>query len=136
MTTKSMGYDNPAYLAVHGDQGGAIAAGSGSQTTTKFVAFTAATIKSIVARIGSAGTSNDIMSLVQISGTTTTTWTTANGTTTSGQTGYVYNTFSSGSNPILAQGDEYYVQKGTDATLTYVAACVERVIQPLANVTV
>lgn len=134
MATKSMGYDNPAYLAVHGDQGGTIAAGSGTSATTKFVSFTAAIIKSLTARIGTASaTSNDYLSLVQISGTTTTTWTGAN-PTGSAATGYVYSTFAT--NPVLAQGDEYYIQKGTDATVQYAACCAERVVQPLANVTV
>jgi hypothetical protein len=135
MTTKSMGYDNPAYLAVHGDQAGPITVGANNPSTTKFVAFTAMIIKSIVGRIGTAGTTNATMNLVQISGTTTTTWT-GQGGVGSGATGFSYNTFAAGSSPILAQGDEYYPQNGADATITYVAACVERVIQPLANVTV
>jgi hypothetical protein len=132
VTTKSMGYDNPTYVAVGEDQGGAIAAGSGTSQATKFVAFTNLILKSAVARIGVAGTSNDVMSLVQISGTTTTT--TALGTTGSAAVGFVYNTVPSTAGNML-QGDEYYIQKGTDATLTYVAVSVERTVQPLANVT-
>jgi hypothetical protein len=133
MATKSMGYDNPTYVAVGEDQGGAIAAGSGTSQVTKFVAFTALILKSATCRISAAGTSADTMSLVQISGTTTTT--TALGTTGSGATGFVnYLIPSTAAN--MAQGDEYYIQKGTDATLAYAAVSVERTVTPLANVTV
>jgi hypothetical protein len=132
MATKSMGYDNPTYITVGEDQGGAVSGASGSQVT-KFVAFTNLILKSAVARIGAAGTSNDVMSLVQITGTTTTT--TALGTTGSGATGFVYNVVPSSAANMI-QGDEYYIQKGTDATLSYAAVSVERVVLPLANVTV
>lgn len=134
MATKSMGYDNPAYLAVAQDFMGTIAAGAAAQSTNKLVAFTANILKSAVARISVAGTSTDVLSLVQISGTTTTT--TALGTTGSGATGFVYYPVPSTA-PVLSQGDQYYLQKGTDATLAYGnGAVMERVVQPLANVTV
>lgn len=132
MATKSMGYDNPTYVAVGEDQAGAIAAGSGAAQANKFVAFTQLILKSVTARVNAAGTSNDVMSLVQISGTTTTT--TALGTTGSGATGFVnYIVPSTAGN--MSQGDAYYVQKGTDATLSYLAVSVERTVTPLANVT-
>jgi hypothetical protein len=134
MATKSMGYDNPTYVAVGQDQMGAITVGANIASATKCVAFTALIIKSILGRILVAGTSAATMNLVQISGTTTTTWTGIGGVG-SGVTGFSYNTFATASPPILAQGDEYYIQNGTDATITYAASCAERVVQPLANVT-
>lgn len=133
MATKSMGYDNPAYVAVHQDFMGS-ATGAAGTSSNKLIAFTACILKSVVAKISAAGTSADVMSLVQISGTTTTT--TALGTTGSGATGFVYYPVPATA-PVLSQGDQYYIQKGTDATLAYgTSICMERVVQPLANVTV
>lgn len=129
MAVKSMGYDNPAYLAVHQD-GSQIAAGSGA-TGTKYVAFTAGIIKSVTLKPIVAGTSNDVSSFIQISGTTTTTTALA----TFGSAATTFQNIALATQPVLAQGDTYYVVKGTDATLT-LSASIERVVQPLANVTV
>jgi hypothetical protein len=137
MATKSMGYDNAAYLAVHQDNMGTVAAGSGAVSDLKITAFANALVKSMVARISTAGTSADVLNLVVISGTTTTT--TPFGTTGSAATGFVYYPAPSTLAP-LAQGDFYWAQKGTDATLAYAGTTggvsIERVVQPLANVTV
>lgn len=126
MATKNMGYDNPAYLAVHQD----VSSISGSGGNTKFVAFTNMIVKSVTLKPTTAGTSNDISSFIQISGTTTTT--TALATFGSGVA--TFTNVALATQPILAQGDTYYVVKGTDATAV-ISASIERVIQPLANVT-
>lgn len=129
MATKSMGYDNPAYLSVHQD-GSQIAAGSGT-TGTKYVAFTSMVVKSVTLKPTTAGTSNDISSFIQISGTTTTTTALA----TFGSAATAFQNIALATQPTLAQGDTYYVVKGTDATLALTCS-IERVVQPLANVTV
>lgn len=129
MATKSMAYDHPAYTGV-ASKDFAIAAGSGSASVPKFVAFTAKLIKSVTLKPTTAGTSNDIASLIQISGTTTTT--TALATIGSGVT--TFTQVALASNTALAQGDTYYIVKGTDATLA-LAGELEEVVSPGANVT-
>ncbi len=127
MATKNMGYDHPAYLAVSSDN--SMVSGSGG--ATKFVAFTAGIVKSVTLKPTTAGTSNDISSFIQISGTTTTTTALA----TFGSGVVTFTNVALATQPVLAQGDTYYVVKGTDATAV-IAASIERVVQPLANVTV
>jgi hypothetical protein len=127
MATKNMGYDHPAYLAVNAD----LSQITGSGGATKFVAFTNMIVKSVTLKAVTAGTSNDVSSFIQISGTTTTT--TALATIGSGVT--TFTNVALATQPVLAQGDTYYVVKGTDATAV-ISAAIERVIQPLANVTV
>ena len=131
MATKSMGYDSPAYLAVHQDNLGSIAAAA-SSASPRFVAMAAAILKSVTLRIQTAPAAGDAINVFQLSGTTTTTY--AAGTIGSGATGFV--NFALATQPVLAQGDAYWVAKGTDTVGTYTAVAIERVIQPLANVTV
>jgi len=129
MATKSMAYDHPAYEAVI-NKDFAIAAGSGAASVPKFVAFTSKIVKSVTLKPTTAGTSNDIASLIQISGTTTTT--TALATIGSGVT--TFTQVALASNTAIAQGDTYYIVKGTDATLA-LAGELEEVIAPGATVT-
>lgn len=135
-TVKSMAYDHPAYTAIAQRDIGAIS-GSGG-TGTKFAAFAAKILKSVILRVTTAGTSSDVQSLIQISGTTTTTYTlgtmgsgspAANGTTS-----YNCAVANGGTNITVNQGDEYYFEKGTDATLALLGA-IEEVVQPGAQVT-
>lgn len=129
MTTKSMAYDHPAYTGVREMGLGALSGSGGA--STKFAAFTAKILKSVTLKPTAAGTSNDVCSLIQISGTTTTT--TALATFGSAATAFQNVALSSGG-VSLAQGDTYYVVKGTDATLALIGE-LEVVTQPLAAVT-
>ncbi len=128
MTTKSMAYDNAAYEAVSCVPF-VTAAGSGA-AGQKFCAFTALLLKSVTVRPTTAPGTSDVISLISISGTTTTT--TAITTFGSGATAAV--NASVNSIP-LNQGDLFYVVNGTDTTAV-LAGAIEYVIQPLANVTV
>lgn len=134
MSTKSMSYDHPAYTAVHSESF-AIATGSGTAQVPKFIAFTSLLVKSVTLKPTTAGTSNDVSSLISISGTTTTT--TALSTFGSGVTTFLNAAPASGTSSLgaaLIQGDTFYVVKGTDATLV-LAGAIEYVVAPLANVT-
>jgi hypothetical protein len=132
MTTKQQAYDHPLYLAVGSTPTGQLNGSAG--TSTKFAAFLDMKIKSITLRATTAGTSADVVSLVQVSGTVTTT--TPYGTVTTGGAtlGQNLTPASAASQAALSQGDLWYVQKGTDATATFVGA-VEYVIQPSAATT-
>jgi hypothetical protein len=129
MATKNMAYDHPAYTSVHNDSF-AISAGSGSVAVPKFIAFTSMLVKSVTLKATTVSTSADIASLIQISGTTTTTY----GLGTYGSAATAFANYLPGSAANLIQGDTYYVVKGTDATLV-LAGVIETVVSPLANVT-
>jgi len=133
MSTKSMAYDHPAYTSVRGLPMGAITGNAGK--STKYAAFTAETIKAAILHVEVAGTtSGDVLSLITITGTTTTTTallTAGSANPAAGVAEYL---------PLataiqMAQGDEAYMVKGADATLTY-ASSLEVVTLPLASVTV
>lgn len=121
-------YDHPSYTVVREMSVGTVTGASGS-AGTKFSAFTAKLVKSVTLRPTTAGTSNDVPNFLSITGTTTTT--TAIGTFGSGATAFQ----NAPLNIALNQGDLYWVQKGTDATVVYVGE-LEVVTQPLAPVTV
>lgn len=182
MTTKSMSYDHPAYIARSAHVFPALAAGA-SGATSKFVAFANLTIFSIVASAVATGSSttslwngtavqqsvgNDAVSLIRIMNNaaagaapslSTATYGpfsvnnyngTATGTTTnSSAPGYVnqiplYGTGTTGSlqtgsnagvgGITVNQGDQIYIQRGTDATAV-TGLAIEYGITPLANVT-
>lgn len=132
MATKNMAYDHPAYTSVRNLPVIGITAGLSGNAGTgiKYAAFTAQLVKSVTLKPTTAGTSADVSSLIQISGTTTTT--TAIGTIGSGAT--TFSNFAFATSVSLAQGDTYYVVKGTDATLVLIGE-LEVVTTPLANVT-
>lgn len=127
MATKNMAYDNAAYLAITPLIEGTIGAGAAA-TSGKIAAFTQLLVKSIQLTPATAGTSNDVVSSIQISGTTTTT----TAITTYGSA--VATTTNVVSTATLAQGDIFYIVKGADATVQY-ASMVEGRIVPTANVT-
>ena len=155
MTTKSMAYDNPAYLA-RAQMGCDQQAAGASKSFNKFLAFTAMKIYSIGAACLAAGTS----SYSGWNGTATVTNSTtadaitafkvnAGGTSTYGPyvldggvnsyrqiqlsgTGVGSSTADGGIT--LAQGDQFYVQRGTDATAVQCVS-IEYGIAPLAAIT-
>lgn len=118
-------YDSPAYQPAPPTPLGTAGAGSGA-VTQRFAAFTTAYIKSISIKPVTAGTSNDICSLITLSGTTTTT--TALATFGSAATAgtNVTTTLTLGTN------DAMWVVKGTDATAVY-AVGAELRLTPQAN---
>ena len=137
MATKSFAYDHPAYTGVRNLPVIGITAGlSGSAGAgIKYCSFTSQMVKSVTLKPTTAGTSNDVVSLLQISGTTTTT--TALATIGSGATTFLNVAPASGTSSLgaaMIQGDTYYVQKGTDATLVLIGE-IEVVTTPASNVT-
>ena len=129
MATKNMAYDSPAYTLVR-TQPFAIAAGGSALSVPKYLAFTSEIVKSVTVKPTTAGTSSSVMSLIQISGTTTTTY----GLGTTGSAATVFSNYLPGSACNLIQGDTCYVVSGTDATVAY-AGNMEIVTTPGANVT-
>jgi hypothetical protein len=160
MATRSFSYDHAAYLAVLPQPAlsvaGALITGSGTNTQ-KYAAFTSMMVKSVTAYASVLSTSADNALLFRITnnGTTaintvTCTYTLATPTLGSGayfgnsvlNTASAVGTSAATSNlltisgdPVLLQGDQWYVQKGTDATAT-LGYTVEMQILPLANVSV
>ena len=134
MATKSQSYDHPAYEVAFQQQAATTTLLGANAAGIKYCAFTNLIIKAVTGWVTTAGTSADVMNIVKISGTATTT--TAYGTLGSGGTGVVSFSPGTASQVTTLQGDIYYAQKGTDATGTYTAATIEYVVQPLANLTV
>ncbi|MBA0086148.1 MAG: hypothetical protein HRJ53_14265 [Acidobacteria bacterium Pan2503] len=135
MTQKTQSYDHPAYEVVLQQQAATTTLLGASAAGIKYCAFTNLIIKAFTGWITTGGTSADVVSIVKISGTTTTTQ--AYGTTGSGVTGVVSLTPTNTANQVTTlQGDLYYAQKGTDATGTYTACTLEYVVQPNAPFTV
>lgn len=135
MSTKSMSYDHPCYTAVYRQSTGQINGSAG--VSTKFSAFTSLIIKSVTISATTTATSADVIQILAVrngAGTNTTTNTVAYGTMGSGS--FFGNFWLTGTSQVaLNQGDVWWVQKGTDATGTYVAD-VELVVAPLASVSV
>jgi len=159
MATKSMSYDHAAYMAVYSQPCLSIAGtgitGSGTNTQ-KYGAFTSLLVKSITAYATVLSTSADNALLFRITNNGTTAVNTVTATYTFGAAlgsaayfgNVTLNTASAvstsaatsnlltiGGSPTLLQGDQWYIQKGTDATTT-VAYVAELAIVPLANVSV
>lgn len=130
MATKSMSYDHPAYTAVRNLPLNWVAA-TAAAISTKYASFTNQILKSVTIKPLVAPAASDVISFMQVSGTTTTT--TALTTFGSGATTFV--NVALATQPVLLQGDTYYVVKGTDATLALIGE-LEVVTQPGANVTV
>lgn len=154
MTIKSMSYDHPAYVARHSAQFGANAAGAAS-VTAKFLAWTAMHVFSINATTVTAGTSTytawngtatvtttgtgDTVAGIKISGTTTSTYgpyaldAAAGGFRRIQISGTGVGSSTADGGVALAQGDTFYLVRGTDATAVQVTA-VEYAVDPLSNV--
>lgn len=124
MATKSMQYDHAAYEAV-------LTAGwqlSGASGANGMAAFTAMLVKSWTLKPTTAGTSNDVVTAFQVSGTTTTTHVLATFGSAATAGTNVVGTFT------LAANDALRITKGTDAT-GITQAAVELAIIPGSNVT-
>ena len=154
MTTKSMGYDHPAYLARSSFIPAAQVAGA-SKAFDKFVAFTQMQVLSIGVTCAVAGTSTytawngtatvtttgtgDTLTAFKLSGTTTSTYGPYANDAAVGafrriqisQTGVGSATADGG--VALAQGDLFWVARGTDATAVQLPV-IEYGIAALANV--
>jgi hypothetical protein len=162
MAVKNMGYDHPQYLTafqVSALQTTGAAITGNATNSQKYSAFTNLLVKSITTYATVIGTSIDtplLLLRLTNNGTTavntiTCTYTfatplgsaayfansvlnTASAIGTSGATTVTLTGGSGGANPFLLQGDQWFIQKGTDATDT-VGYSVELVVAPLANVT-
>lgn len=108
MTTKSLAYDHPAYLVPVVYSAGITAGANG--VTEKFSAFTAQKIKSVTVVPNTVGTSATQPLLYTKSGTTT-------ATATLSAIGSASIAVKNNALDItLAQGDQFWVAHGTDAT--------------------
>lgn len=132
MAQKQLAYDDATYLAIQGCPTGQINGSAGQ--STKFAAFLDMKIKSVTLRSTTAGTSADVINIVAVSGTTTTTTAYGTATSTSANLGQNFTPALPASQVSVSQGDLWYVQKGTDATATYVGM-VEYTVNPSANPT-
>lgn len=154
MTTKSFAYDHVDYLVRSQHQPAAQVAGA-SKTYDKFCAFTAMQVYSIGATCVTAGTSTytawngtatvtttgtgDTLTGFKVSGTATSTYGPYALDAAAGafrriqifQTGVGSATSDGGVS--LAQGDLFFVQRGTDATAVQVP-CIEYALQPGASI--
>lgn len=135
MATKSMAYDHAAYTSVDTLGTGQLNGSGGAGT--KYAAYTAMIIKSVTLGATTVSTSADGVVVIAVrngAGTNTTTNTTTYGTMGSGAFFGNFTPSTVAGQVALNQGDVWWVQKGTDATGTYVGQ-VEYVTTPLANVT-
>ena len=129
MANTSMNYDHPAYLVPVVYSGG-IAAGGANNLSTKFAAFTAQKIVSVVYAANVVGTSSTTPLLYSKSGTTTST-TTMTAIASAATAAIKYDL----ATPVtLAAGDQFWVSQGTDATIATSVAIETRII-PRSNVT-
>jgi len=139
MATKQQAYDHPSYIIPYPWSGGETGAASGG-LYAKYAMFTAMILKSVEyiptvgGTAGGTDAANSWLSVVKVSGTTTTTIATttfgsgnANGTYTGTNVALTVTTFS--------QGDLLQVKNGTDTALKAVVS-YELYIVPGANLTV
>ncbi len=128
MATTSFEYSHPAYNVPYVFSAGSAAGANG--VTTKFAAFTAMKIKSVTYAPNIAGTSSTTPLLYSKSGTTTSTTTlTAIASAATSATNVALAT------PVsLAQGDQFWVAHGTDATIA-LSVAIETAITPMSTVT-
>lgn len=154
MTTESFSYDDPAYRP-HFQQSMAAQVAGASKTYDKFCAFTAMTVYSIGATTVTAGTSTytawngtatvtttgtgDTLTGFKVSGTTTSTYgpyaldAAAGGFRRIQISGTGVGSSTADGGISLAQGDLFYIQRGTDATAVQIP-CMEYSLQPGASV--
>lgn len=111
-TSKQLGYDHPAYQIPVNFSGSSAAGANG--VTTKFAAFTAMQIRRVVYAANIAGTSATTPLLYSKSGTSTATRTLS--AVSSAATTAVDNVLSTALT--LAQGDQFWLAHGTDATIS------------------
>ncbi len=130
MATKSLAYDHPAYVTPYVFSGATTVGANGA--TTKFAAFTAMQIKAIQTSPNIASTAAGSQPLMYtVSGTTTATSTLTVLTSAARTT----RNDALSTAVTLAQGDQFYVTHGTDAT-AQLAVSFECYATPGANLTV
>ena len=128
MATKSMAYDNPAYMAPVIYSG--LTAAGANGVSTKFASYTAQLIKAVIMSAVVNSTSSTTPLLYSKSGTATATNTLT--AITSAATASVYNVLATA--VTLAQGDQFWVTHGTDATVA-AAVAIETVVIPGSAIT-
>lgn len=121
--TKSMRYDHPAYTVPYVFSGATAVGANG--VTTKFAAFTAMKIKQVVTGPVIATTAAGSQPLLYSKTGTTTSTTTLTVLTSAGTAAIVDDI----TEVTLAQGDQFWVTHGTDATCSN-AIAVECVVIP------
>lgn len=126
MATKSMSYDHPAYTTPYVFSGSSTVGANGA--TTKFAAFAAMSIKSITYAPNIVSTSASTPLFYSKSGTTTST------ATLSALTSAAATAFNNTASITLAQGDQFWLAHGTDATVS-LSVAVETVLTPGATIT-
>ncbi|MDI3349077.1 hypothetical protein PIGBHMHK_00642 [Mycoplasmopsis arginini] len=129
MATKNMAYDSPAYLTPVIYSGVTVAGAAG--VSPKFAAFTAQKIMSVTLGVFVASTAAGSQPLLYTKSGTATATTTLTALT-SASTAAINN---APATPVaLAQGDQFWVTHGTDATAV-LAVAIETLVIPGANVT-
>lgn len=129
MTTKTYAYDHPAYQVPYINSGSTTAGANG--ISTKWAAFTAMQIKAVRIGVNIASTSASQPLLYTKSGTAT-----ATTTLTALTSGAVTPFTNELATPVtLAQGDQFYVTHGTDATVS-LSVAVESYATPGAALAV
>jgi hypothetical protein len=118
MATKNFAYDHPAYQVPYVFSGSTTVGANG--VSTKFAAFTTMKIKGTVMAPNIASTSASQPLLYTKSGTTTATTTLTALTTTA-----IVNDVTDVS---LAQGDQFWITHGTDATVSLSVAVQAEVV--------
>ena len=121
MATKNFAYDHPAYQVPYVFSGSTAAGANG--VSPKFAAFTDMKLKGTVyaANIASTSATQPVMYTKSGTATATTTLTAL----TSAATGAVVNDIS---DVTLAQGDQFWIAHGTDATVSLSVAIQAEVI--------
>lgn len=128
MATWSFSYDHPTYVTPFVFSGGTTVGANG--VSTKFAAFTTLKIKAVQYAANTAGTSSTTPLLFTKSGTTTATSTlTAIASAATTAVNFALATAVS-----LAQGDQFWVSHGTDATIA-ISAAIETLVVPGSDVT-
>jgi hypothetical protein len=128
MAERSMAYDHPAYVVPQIYSGNTTVGANG--VSQKWAAFTAQRIEAVILGPNVASTSATTPLLYKKSGTSTTTTTLT--AISSAATAAARNELSTALS--LAQGDQFWVTHGTDATVS-LSVAVESYLTPGANVT-
>ena len=126
MATKGFAYDHPAYIVPQVYSGSTAVGASG--VTTKFAAFTAMKLKGTVMAPNVASTSASQPLLYTKSGTATATTTLT--ALTSAATAAIVNDIT---DVTLAQGDQFWVTHGADATVS-LSVAIQAELVPGADI--
>ena len=127
MATQTLRYDHPVYVSPYVFSG--LTAAGAAGVSTKFAAFTAMKIKSVTMGPVIASTAAGSQPLLYTKSGTATATTTLT-VLTSGASAAINNAVA----VTLAQGDQFWVTHGTDAT-TAIAVAIEVLVIPGATIT-